>query len=125
MHHPAIQQLLIMATPQTHPREDFQIAAICALPLKYHVAELACDQILDEQDHSFGKALGDYNDYTLGRVGSHNVVIALLPGMGKARAAAQLLVFDLALAVSSRLFCVAYVVGCPPSTLTSRFCLAM
>ena len=35
----------------------------------------------------YGRAAGNTNSYTTGRVGKHNVVLALLPQMGKANAA--------------------------------------
>ncbi|OHW91700.1 kinesin light chain [Colletotrichum incanum] len=65
-------------------REDFQIAVMCALPLEYDAVAFAFDEIWDDD---MGNAPGDNNAYTTGRIGSHNVVLLLLPGMGKASAA--------------------------------------
>jgi nucleoside phosphorylase len=45
------------------------------------------DQYWDEDGDRYGKASGDQNTYTTGRIGKYNVVLALLPGMGKASAA--------------------------------------
>ena len=33
--------------------------------------------------YTYGKAPGDPNTYTLGRIGHHNVVLAFMPGMSK------------------------------------------
>lgn len=68
-------------------REDFQIALICALPLEYDAVVLQFDEFWDEEGQQYGRASGDTNTYTTGRVGVHNVVLALLPNMGKASAA--------------------------------------
>ncbi|RYP41484.1 hypothetical protein DL767_000989 [Monosporascus sp. MG133] len=73
--------------PRPRYREDFQIAVICALPLEYDAAALAFDEFWDEDGDKFGRASGDYNIYKTGRIGSHNVVLVLLPNMGKASAA--------------------------------------
>lgn len=40
-----------------------------------------------EDDFSYGKAPGDPNAYTVGRIMNHNVVLAFMPGMGKANSA--------------------------------------
>ncbi|KLJ06283.1 hypothetical protein EMPG_09287 [Blastomyces silverae] len=60
-----------MANPQ-----DYTIGWICALVLEYVAARAFLDeehQPLDKQNPH------DNNDYTLGRVGNHNVAIAVLP----------------------------------------------
>ncbi|KAL6877682.1 nucleoside phosphorylase domain-containing protein [Trichoderma longibrachiatum] len=67
-------------------REDFQIAIICALPLEYDAVTLLFEQFWDENE-SFGRARGDTNSYTTGRMGTFDVVLALLPNMGTAAAA--------------------------------------
>jgi nucleoside phosphorylase len=59
------------------PLERFQIGWICALAIEAAAAKEMLDEsfgILDAQDPS------DSNTYTLGRIGSHLVVIACLPG---------------------------------------------
>nr|XP_036579199.1 Nephrocystin-3-like protein 3 [Colletotrichum truncatum]KAF6786685.1 Nephrocystin-3-like protein 3 [Colletotrichum truncatum] len=71
--------------PRSHL--DFHVALICALPLELDAAVLALDEIWDEREVDFRSASGDYNSYTLGRMGHHNVVLVLLPNKGKASAA--------------------------------------
>ena len=75
-------------------REDFQIGIVCALPLEFDAVVASLDQIWDEDVcGALGKAPGDANTYTHGRMKQHNVVVALLrqrggkPTMGKANAA--------------------------------------
>ena len=75
-------------------REDFQIGIVCALPLEFDAVVASLDQIWHEDVcAALGKAPGDANTYTHGRMKQHNVVIALLrqrggkPTMGKANAA--------------------------------------
>lgn len=71
-----------MAPPAS--RSDFEIAIVCALPLEYD----AVSHLVDEYyNHNYGRAAGDPNMYTNGRVGVFNVVIVLLSGMGKVKAA--------------------------------------
>lgn len=69
--------------PRTH--EDYQIGIICALATE----KAAMVAMLDESHPRLNKAGGDENDYTVGRVGVHNVVIACLPAglMGNGPAA--------------------------------------
>jgi nucleoside phosphorylase len=69
--------------PRTH--EDYQIGIICALATE----KAAMVAILDELHPKLKKENGDENEYTLGRVGVHNVVIACLPAglMGNGPAA--------------------------------------
>ncbi|KAH6605145.1 kinesin light chain [Trichoderma cornu-damae] len=69
-------------------REDFEVAIICALPLEYDAVALQFDEFWDEDGDAFGRAAGDPNTYTTGRIGKHDVVLALLPHMGKVHAAA-------------------------------------
>ncbi|KXH54110.1 hypothetical protein CSAL01_10489 [Colletotrichum salicis] len=49
--------------------------------------QLAFDELWDESEHGLGKAAGDANTYTLGRIGEHNAVLVLLSGIGKVNAA--------------------------------------
>ncbi|KAM0471568.1 hypothetical protein ACHAPX_009224 [Trichoderma viride] len=60
-------------------REDFEIAIVCGLPLEYDAVTLASDEGWEED--------AENNDCKTGRIGKHNVVLALLPSMGKASAA--------------------------------------
>ncbi|QYS96801.1 Pfs domain-containing protein [Trichoderma simmonsii] len=68
-------------------RKDFQIAIICALSLEYDAAILIVDEFWDEDDKQYGRTSGDTNIYRNGRIGMHNVVLMLLPNMGKAAVA--------------------------------------
>ncbi|KAL7957738.1 nucleoside phosphorylase domain-containing protein [Trichoderma compactum] len=69
-------------------RDQFHIAIICALPREANAVDLLFDEIWDEGGDSFGRASGDTNTYTTGRIGGHNAVLAVLPGMGTNNAAA-------------------------------------
>ncbi|KND90949.1 hypothetical protein TOPH_04368 [Tolypocladium ophioglossoides CBS 100239] len=68
-------------------REDFEIAIICALPLEYDAVCLLLDEFWDEDGDQYGRATGDPNTYTTGRIGKHSLVLALLHRVGKASAA--------------------------------------
>ncbi|GKT42725.1 uncharacterized protein ColSpa_02906 [Colletotrichum spaethianum] len=72
---------------QPSRREGFEIAIICALPLEYDAVSLLFDQFWDEEEEQYGRAPGDTNTYTMGRIGKYDVVLALLPNMGTAAAA--------------------------------------
>ena len=67
-------------------RDAFQVAIICALPVESDAVEALFDEFWEEGD-TYGKAVGDPNAYTVGKIGSHNVVLAYLPGMGKGHSA--------------------------------------
>jgi nucleoside phosphorylase len=67
-------------------RNEFHIAIICALPIESDAVEALFDEFWEEDD-TYGKAAGDSNSYTTGRIGRHNVVLAFMPGMGKAHSA--------------------------------------
>ncbi|KAJ4024937.1 hypothetical protein NW752_002391 [Fusarium irregulare] len=77
----------IQAYLQPSRRDDFEIAIICALPLEYDAVSYIFDEFWDENGDPYGRAAGDPNNYTTGRIGRYNVVMALLPGMGKTNAA--------------------------------------
>ncbi|KAM0513537.1 hypothetical protein ACHAPE_007801 [Trichoderma viride] len=72
---------------QPRYREDFQVAVICALALEHDAVSLLFDQFWDEDDEPYGRAQGDANIYTTGKMGNHNVVLALLPNIGTAAGA--------------------------------------
>lgn len=61
------------ASQRTH--QDYQIGIICALALE----KAAVETMLDQQYPRLKNKEHDMNDYTLGRIGAHNVVIACLP----------------------------------------------
>ncbi|KDN60507.1 hypothetical protein CSUB01_06094 [Colletotrichum sublineola] len=71
-----------MARPPPH-RDDFRIAVICALPLEYDAITFAVDEFWPANTGT----PGNHHAYKTGRIGSHNVVLLLLPNMGKASAA--------------------------------------
>lgn len=76
-------------TPLRRPttRQDFQVAVICALPLEADAVVAVFDRCWGD-DPQYNKAQGDPNAYSTGTIGRHNVVLAHMPGMGKASAAA-------------------------------------
>ncbi|KAM0259057.1 hypothetical protein ACHAQJ_003558 [Trichoderma viride] len=76
----------MMGRHQPNCREDFQIALICALRVEFDAVEALFDDYY-ENDFSYGKARDDPNSYTTGRIGSHDVVLAFMPGMGKLNSA--------------------------------------
>jgi len=82
---------IAMVTPNRHGRpsrrEEFEIAIICALTAEFDAVAPLFDEYWDEDGDLYGRAVGDQNTYTTGRIDKHNVVLALLPGIGKANAA--------------------------------------
>ncbi|KAK4248353.1 NACHT domain-containing protein [Corynascus novoguineensis] len=68
-------------------REDFQTAIVCALPLEYDAVTLLFDKFWDEDGEQYGRTIGDTNHYKTGRIGKQDIVLTLLPNMGKAAAA--------------------------------------
>ncbi|KAF4460163.1 Nucleoside phosphorylase [Fusarium albosuccineum] len=66
-------------------RDDFEIAIVCAIAREYNAVALVLDGFWD--DTQYGRAIGDQNTYTTGRIGEFNVVLVLLSGIGKASAA--------------------------------------
>lgn len=66
-------------------RDKYTVWVVCALP----VEQIALEAVLDERHAKLGIDAADDNDYVLGRIGIHNVVIACLPAglMGIGRAA--------------------------------------
>jgi len=69
-------------------RADFEIAIICALPIEADAVDALFDHHWDDNGPAYDKAAGDSNAYSVGAIGRHNVVLAHMPGMGKANAAA-------------------------------------
>ncbi|KAK2616324.1 hypothetical protein QQS21_000758 [Conoideocrella luteorostrata] len=56
---------------------DYTVGWICAIVTEY----VAAQELLDEEhDQPEFISTDDTNDYTLGRLGKHNVVVAVLPG---------------------------------------------
>jgi nucleoside phosphorylase len=71
--------------PPLRTYKDYQIGIICALATE----KAAVVAMLDESHPRLKRENGDDNEYTLGRIGVHNVVIACLPAglMGNGPAA--------------------------------------
>lgn len=74
------------AHAQPHSRDAFEVAIICALRIESDAVEASFDQFWEEEVE-YEKVRGDPNSYTLGRIGRPNVVLAYMPGMGKAASA--------------------------------------
>lgn len=72
---------------QPASRDEFRVAIICALTVEADAIVLLFDQFWDEEGDIFGRADGDNNSYITGRLGKHNVVLAMLPVMGTNSAA--------------------------------------
>ncbi|KAL8325294.1 hypothetical protein RB597_008519 [Gaeumannomyces tritici] len=66
-------------------RNGFHIAIICALAFESDPVILLLDKV---HDVKYGRATGDPNTYKTGSVGGHDIVLLVLPGMGKEAAAA-------------------------------------
>jgi nucleoside phosphorylase len=80
-----------MDIPTTPPRSnrDYTVACICPMEL-----ELAPVQAMLDEVHADLPTRRDQNSYVLGRMGEHNVVVAVMPEIGNnsaARVATQLL----------------------------------
>ncbi|KAJ4264362.1 hypothetical protein NW762_005560 [Fusarium torreyae] len=67
-------------------RADFQLALICTFAFGADAIEALFDDHWDCE--TYGKAPGDPNTYSTGRIGDHDVVLAYMPGVDKANAAA-------------------------------------
>jgi nucleoside phosphorylase len=78
---------------QPNRREYFHIAIICALGREHDAVSLLFDRFWDEDGDPYGTAPGDTNTYITGRVGKYDVVLLLLPGMGKVSAAGDAATF--------------------------------
>lgn len=78
-----------MTAQHTRPadRTAFEIAIICALRHESDAVEAVFDEFWEDDGHTYEKAPGDPNSYTVGRISRHNVVLAYLPGIGKASSA--------------------------------------
>ncbi|KAI8630397.1 purine and uridine phosphorylase [Xylariaceae sp. FL1651] len=61
----------------SHANEEYSVGWICAITTEYVAAQCFLDE---EYDRPAYVSPNDNNDYTLGRVGAHRVVIAVLPG---------------------------------------------
>ncbi|GKT65775.1 kinesin light chain [Colletotrichum tofieldiae] len=68
-------------------RDEFRIAIICALPLEYDAIAFVVEEFWPDNRDSLENTSGDYHRYKTARIGNHNVVLLLLPDMGKVSAA--------------------------------------
>lgn len=68
-------------------RQDFKVAIICALQCEYNAVTYLFDELWCEHADEHSKAPGDPNFYMFGRIGRHNIVLTMLPKIGKAAAA--------------------------------------
>jgi nucleoside phosphorylase len=68
-------------------RLGFYVAIICALTTEADAVEGLFDHYWDDNGLQYDKALGDPNAYSTGSIGRHNVVLAHMPGMGRASSA--------------------------------------
>jgi nucleoside phosphorylase len=64
-----------MATAKILCHDDYAVGWICALPVEMAAAKLMLDEIHDPLPHP----RADQNNYILGNIGEHNIVIASLP----------------------------------------------
>lgn len=67
-------------------RIDFEIAIICAKRIEYEAVEALFDKDWEEEK-SYPKRLDDDNEYSMGRICDHNVVLAFMRHIGKVEAA--------------------------------------
>jgi len=67
---------MIINRMRTLKRSDYTVGWICALPL-----ELAASMMMFDEEHTTlpGALSSDQNNYSLGKIGEHNVVMACLP----------------------------------------------
>ncbi|KAJ5642325.1 hypothetical protein N7490_006325 [Penicillium lividum] len=65
-----------MAAKTTLSHDDYTVGWVCALPLEMAAAKLMLDTI----HPSLPSLSTDQNNYILGHIGEHNIVIACLPG---------------------------------------------
>ncbi|PNP60667.1 hypothetical protein FNYG_14581 [Fusarium nygamai] len=71
-------------------RKDFRVAIVCALPLEADAIALLFDHFWDKERDPYGRADGDTNTYITGRIGEHNIALAVLPNIGTASTAAAI-----------------------------------
>ncbi|CRG88256.1 Nephrocystin-3 [Talaromyces islandicus] len=69
-----------LCRPQS--RDGFEVAIICALPIERNAVEALLEVDYETDGFSYGKAAGDLNTYTTGRLGNQHVVLAYMPGTG-------------------------------------------
>lgn len=68
-------------------RGNFDVAIICALQSEFDAVEALFNHHWEEEGPSYGRASGDINEYSIGCLGHHNVVLVHMPGTGNVDAA--------------------------------------
>ncbi|KAJ5379376.1 hypothetical protein N7509_012495 [Penicillium cosmopolitanum] len=92
-----IPNLEVSSSPKVHQtehpslsksarRSQFTVAIFCALTLEADAVNEVFEEIWDEEHENYGRAAGDHNTYTLGKIFRHNVVLVHMAGMGKGAA---------------------------------------
>lgn len=81
-------------------RNAFEVAIVCALSLEAD-AMIALFDDLWEREEQYEKADGDTNSYTIGRLGSHDVLLVHMSRIGKGSAANVAANFDQASHISN------------------------
>lgn len=76
-----IHPLFSKMPTESHSRDEYTVGWVCALPKEQTAAVAMLDQ-RHSLPHDMQKSKQDSNTYTLGSIGSHNIVIACLP-MGR------------------------------------------
>jgi nucleoside phosphorylase len=76
------------STQPPKDRNSFRVAIVCALPREADAVSLLFDEFWDETGDPYGREDSDTNIYITGRIGNHNVVLTILPGMGTNNATA-------------------------------------
>jgi hypothetical protein len=82
-----IEQGLLITTPDMTTRralshKDYTVACICPMNVELASVEVMLDEIHDSLPPD-----RDHNAYTMGKIGGHNVVVAVMPEIGNSAAA--------------------------------------
>ncbi|KAL4798752.1 purine and uridine phosphorylase [Aspergillus venezuelensis] len=83
-----VEQLPGMRTSRSASHGDIEIAIICALTVEQDAVLALFDHHWDDNGLPYDKHPCDPNAYSCGVIGRHNIVLAHMPGIGKASAAA-------------------------------------
>ncbi|KAK0705725.1 hypothetical protein B0T21DRAFT_102970 [Apiosordaria backusii] len=76
-----------MAEHRPDTRDDFEIAIICALLVEAEAVLYLFNKFWDTDGDPYGKSHQDTNEYRTGRIGQDDVVLVILPGLGRVNAA--------------------------------------
>jgi hypothetical protein len=76
-----------MAPNPPASRDDFRIAIVYALQVEFDAVSRLLDHCWDADRDRYGRARGDINAYTTGRIGENDVVLLSLTDAGKASSA--------------------------------------